>query len=296
MLTSRQSPNPEHAPARSGLISDSSALTRPPAALTDLARSVWRHRYLLHRLVLRDVVGRYRGSLAGVLWSLLMPCIMLAVYLFVFGYVFAPARSAGPAISPGFALSLFSGMLLHGMVAECLARAPSAILAQPSYVKKVVFPVELLPLTVVGSALAQFLLGSAVLFPVLALTQGLPATALLWPMAWLPLLAFAIGLSFMLAALTVYLRDLAQLTGFVATILLFLSPVFYPLDSVPLALRHWMLINPLTIPIETTRALLIRGQQPDLMAWVWHSLACLIVLGLGWWLFQRTRRGFSDVI
>jgi len=280
----------------SGLISSSSARTRPPATLLGLTRSLWHYRHLLRQLVLRDVVGRYRGSLAGILWSLLLPCIMLAVYLFVFGHVFAPVRAAGQAITPHFALSLFTGMLLHGLVAECLSRAPNAILAQPSYVKKVVFPVELLPLTVVGTAIVQFMIGSAVLLPALALTQGLPATALLWPMAWLPLIALVAGLSLMLSALTVYLRDLAQMTGFIATVLLFLSPVFYPLDSVPIALRHWLLLNPLTVPIETSRALLIHGRWPDLMAWGWHSLACLAALGLGWWIFQRTRRGFSDVI
>lgn len=279
-----------------GQTSISSALTRPSGTPTVLAQSLWRYRHLLRQLVMRDVVARYRGSLAGILWSLLLPCIMLVVYLFVFGHVFAPARTSGQAITPSFALSLFTGMLVHGLVAECLARSPNAILAQPSYVKKVVFPIELLPLTIVGSALVQFLMGSVVLLLALAATQGLPATALLWPMAWIPLLALAAGLSLMLAALTVYLRDLAQITGFIATILLFLSPVFYPLDSVSAGLRRWLLINPLTIPIETSRALLIQGNRPDLLLWSLHSLACLAVLGLGWWIFQRSRRGFSDVI
>jgi lipopolysaccharide transport system permease protein len=110
------------------------------------------------------------------------------------------------------------------------------------------------------------------------------------------LIAFSAGLSLMLSALTVYLRDLAQITGFIATILLFLSPVFYPLDSVPAELRHWMLFNPLTVPIEATRSLLILGQTPHMETWVWHTFASVVVLGIGWWLFQRTRRGFSDVI
>lgn len=277
-------------------VSVSSASTRLPANLYRFAKTLLRHRYLLVQLVRRDVVSRYRGSLFGIVWSLLLPCIMLAVYVFVFGHVFAPPRAAGQGITPAFALSIFSGMLLQGLIAECLARAPNAILAQPSYVKKVVFPVELLPLTVVGTAVIQFLLGAAVLLTALALTQGLPATAMLWPMAWLPLIAMASGIAFVLAALTVYLRDLAQVTGFIATMLLFLSPVFYPLESVPETMRDWILYNPLTIPIESTRALLIKGDLPDMTLWFVHSLSCLAVLALGWWLFQRTRRGFSDVI
>ena len=274
----------------------SSAATRLPSSLLYLTKSVWQHRHLLRQLILRDVVSRYRGSLVGILWSLLLPCIMLGVYVFVFGYVFAPARAMGQAITPDFTLSLFTGMLLHGLVAECLARAPSAILAQPSYVKKVVFPIELLPLTIVGTAVVQFLMGSGVLLVALAATQGLPLTAILWPLTWLPLVALAAGLSFALSALTVYLRDLAQITGFIATVLLFLSPVFYPLSSVSADLRHWMLINPLTIPIEAARDLLIQGRLPDWITLGWHSMASLAALGVGWWIFQRTRRGFSDVI
>lgn len=245
---------------------------------------------------MRDVVSRYRGSLAGILWSLLLPCIMLGVYVFVFGHVFAPARTAGQAITPEFALSLFTGMLIHGLVAECLARAPTAILTQPSYVKKVVFPIELLPLTIVGTAVVQLLLGAGVLLAALAITQGLSLTAFFWPLAWLPLAALATGLSLTLSALTVYLRDLAQVTGFIATLLLFLSPVFYPLASVSPSLQRWMIFNPLTIPIEASRAMLLRDSWPDWTALGWHSLASLAALSVGWWIFQRTRRGFSDVI
>lgn len=267
------------------------------ASPINLLRSVWRHRFLLRQLVQRDVASRYRGSLAGLVWSLLLPCVMLAVYLFVFGYVFTPVRRVGQdGVNAAFALSLFAGMLLHGLVGECLSRAPAAVLTQPSYVKKVVFPIELLPLAVVGTALVQFLIGSAVLLLALQFTQGLPVTAWLWPLAWLPLLAFAAGISFILAALTVYLRDLAQLTGFVATLLLFLSPVFYPLESAPTGWQQWLLFNPLTAPIEVSRSLLVKGDSIPLALWGWHAVACLAILWAGWWIFQRARKGFADVI
>lgn len=270
---------------------------QPSASPIHLLHTLWHHRFLLRQLVRRDVASRYRGSLAGLLWSLLLPCVMLAVYLFVFGYIFTPLRKTGMGgVNPAFALSLFSGMLLHGLIGECLARAPAAVLAQPSYVKKVVFPMELLPLAVVGTAIVQFLIGSSVLLLALLLTQGLPATAWLWPLAWLPLVAFAAGISFILAALTVYLRDLAQLTGFMATLLLFLSPVFYPLESAPAGLQKWLLLNPLTVPIEASRSLLIHGRGINLMHWTWHTAACLATLWVGWWVFQRARKGFADVI
>lgn len=275
-------------------ISHSTADSRPVASLPNLLFTLVAHRSLLWRLVLREVTSRYRGSWGGLLWSILLPCVMLAVYLLVFGVIYTPVRGKG--IDSSFALSLFAGMLLHGLVAECLARAPNAVLAQPSYVKKVVFPIELLPLTVVGAALIQFLLGSLVLFVALLAWQGLGPWALLWPIAWLPLLAFCIGVSFALSALTVYLRDLAQVTGFMATLLLFLSPVFYPLEQAPAGLRQWLLLNPLTVPIEATRSLLVHSRLPDPVLWLTHAAACMLVLWVGWWLFQRTRRGFADVI
>ncbi len=275
----------------------SSPALQPSASPLHLLRMLWHHRFLLRQLVRRDVASRYRGSLAGLFWSLLLPCVMLAVYLFVFGYVFTPLRKPGVGgVNPAFALSLFSGMLLHGLIGECLSRAPAAVLAQPSYVKKVVFPMELLPLAVVGTAIVQFLIGSSVLLLALSLTEGLPATAWLWPVAWLPLVALAAGVSFILAALTVYLRDLAQLTGFMSTLLLFLSPVFYPLESAPAGLQKWLLLNPITVPIEATRSLLIHGRGVNLTHWTWHTAACLATLWAGWWVFQRARKGFADVI
>ncbi len=282
--------------ASAPVVSLSSPHTRPPASFFALLRALKLHRHLLVQLVGRDVASRYRGSWAGIVWSLLLPCVMLAVYLFVFGRVFVPAKTAVSDNSVSFVLSLFAGMLLHGLLAECLGRAPTAVLAQPSYVKKVVFPIELLPLTVVGTAVVQFLIGSSVLIAGLIATGGAAPTAVFWPFAWLPLVAFAAGISFMLSALTVYLRDLAQVTGFFTTILLFLAPVFYSLDHAPAGWQQWLMLNPLTVPIEASRALLMKGVWPDLSVWAIHALLCLSTLQGGWWIFQRTRRGFADVI
>lgn len=270
---------------------------RPQASPLALVRSLWRNRHLLLQLVRRDVASRYRGSFAGLLWSLALPCAMLGIYVVVFGYIFVPARAVGQG-GPDllFSLTLFSGLLIHGLLAECLTRAPTAILAQPSYVKKVVFPLELLPLTVVGTAAVQFVIGSSVLIGALIIVRGLSISALLWPLAWLPLLALSAGVAFIVSALTVYLRDLAQFTGFMATLLLFMSPIFYPLASAPAAIQKGLIFNPLTIPIETSRELLISGQFPASGPWFAHLFGCLLVLWLGWWLFQRMRRGFADVI
>ncbi len=262
-----------------------------------LARALRQHRSLLARLVRRDVASRYQGSAAGLLWSLATPLLMLAVYLFVFGYVFTPLRAAGAGSTlPTFGLGLFAGMLTHALFADCLVRAVHAVLGQPSYVKKVVFPVELLPLTVLGSALVQYAIGWGVLLVATALVQGLSPAIVLLPLVTLPLLAVCAGVALGIAALSVYLRDIGQLTGLASTVLMFLSPVFYPLESLPEWLRRWMHLNPLTFPIEASRDLLLRGVAPDWAAWGAYGLAGLGVLWLGWATFQALRRGFADVL
>ena len=258
-------------------------------------------RHLLLTLVRRDLGSRYRGSAAGVLWSLLLPCSMLGVYYFVFGYINQPVRQG--FFSPqgiDYALTLFAGLNLHALLAECIARAPQAIVSQPSYVKRIVFPLHLLPLTVVGTAFVQFLLASGILLLAYVALHGVSPSLwlalLLWPLSWVSLLVLATGLSLLLSALTVYLRDIAQLTGFVSTFLLFMAPVFYPLASAPAGLQAWLLLNPLTLPVETSRALLTQGALPAPTLLAGHALASLAFLALSAWVFRKTRRGFADVL
>lgn len=269
----------------------------PRLHLLALARSLRQHRSLLLRLVRRDVASRYQGSAAGLLWSLATPLLMLGVYLFVFGYVFTPLREPGASTAlPAFGLGLFAGMLTHALFADCLIRAVHAIVSQPSYVKKIVFPVELLPLTVLGSALVQYAIGWGVLLAATLVVQGVSPALVLLPLVTLPLMLVCAGVALGIAALSVYLRDIGQLTGLASTVLMFLSPVFYPLDSLPAWLRRWMHLNPLTFPIEASRDLLLRGVTPDWAAWGAYGLASVGVLWLGWATFEALRRGFADVL
>ncbi len=260
-------------------------------------RRLGAHRHLLKTLIQRDLGSRYRGSVAGVLWSLLLPCSMLAIYYFVFGYMNQPVRqSFFSATGADFALTLFAGLNLHALLAECLSRSPQAIITQPSYVKRVVFPLHLLPLTVVGSAFVQFLLASAILFGAYAALHGPSWSLLWWPLSWLSLLVFATGISLILSSLTVYLRDIVQMTGFVSTFLLFMAPVFYPLASAPAKLQTALLFNPLTLPVEISRAILTKTPLPDVQLMVMHGLASFLLLILSIWVFRKTRRGFADVL
>lgn len=274
----------------------------PASPRGPLAR-LWAQRHLILQLVRRDVSGRYKGSFGGAAWAVLTPMLMLAVYLFVFGVVFNPRRAAtgaGPlsaADLSAFGISLFCGMLVHGLFSECLTRAPAVIVGQPAYVKRIVFPLEILPLVTVGAALFHFGVGLVVLLAGAALFGTLPGWHLFaLPLVIVPLLLLSAGITWLFAALAVYLRDIGQLTGLLATVLLFLSPVFYPLDALPQDLRWLAIANPLSIPIEATRDLLLRARMPDLNVLAGYWAACAVVARLGLLWFEKTRRGFADVL
>lgn len=268
-----------------------------PASPWAPVRALWTHRHLLTTLARREVAARYRGSLLGMLWAVFTPLLLLTVYTFVFGFVYR-ARWGGMEQGGGvtFALVLFAGLNVFNLVAEALSRAPHAIVNTPAYVKKVVFPLEILPCVPVLAALFQTGVGFALLLAALALYQGLPATAWLLPVVLAPLLVLLLGLSWFLAALGVYVRDVAHLMGMVLTVALFLSPVFYPLSALPEPWRSLLLANPLTLMVEETRAVLIFGRLPQWGALGAYLAAALLVGWLGFVWFQKTRKGFADVL
>lgn len=263
----------------------------------EMVASLWRNRSLTSALIRREVIGRYRGSMFGILWSFFHPVFMLAVYTFVFSVVFKARWAAGSDSKTEFALVLFAGLLVFGLFSECVNRAPSLILANVNYVKKVVFPLDILPWVSLGSAFFHMVISLIVWLVFYLIFFGLPhPSALLLPLVLLPLVLFTIGISWFLAALGVYLRDVAQFTGIVTTTLMFLSPIFYPVSALPEEYQALLRFNPLTPTIEGARDILIWGKWPD-----WLMLALYVVissvtawLGFAW--FQKTRKGFADVL
>jgi len=257
-----------------------------------------RNRQLIIQMTRREVAGRYQGSVLGLAWSFFNPVFMLVVYTFVFSAVFKARWGLGGAESKTqFAVVLFVGMIVHGLLAEVLNRAPGLILANVNYVKKVVFPLEILPVISMGAALFHSLVSMGVLLIAFALFNGyLHWTAVFTPLVLLPLVILTLGLAWMLAALGVFLRDVGQTIGIVTTVLMFLAPVFYPVTALPEELRPWLMVNPLTFIIEQARAVLIWGRQPD---WVGLSIYMLLAAAIAWagyaW-FQKTRKGFADVL
>lgn len=254
------------------------------------------HRGLVIRLVRHEVAARYRGSVMGVVWSLLQPLLMLAVFTLIFGTVLK-ARWAGTGDNLDFALVLFAGLLVFGVFGECLGRAPSLVTQRANFVKKVVFPLEILPWVSVGVALFNFAVGLIVWVAFwVAMNGAIHWTILFIPLVMLPIVFVGAGVGWLLGALGVFLRDLDQAVAPASMAILFLSPVFFDLASVPAEFRKWFFLNPMTFVIEQARSVMIAGQMPD-----WSALAiavlstyALAAAALGF--FSRARSEFADAV
>lgn len=257
----------------------------------------WTKRSLIWQMTRRDVIGRYRGSVMGILWSLLNPILMLTVYTFVFSVVFQARWGEGSVSKTEFAVILFVGMIIHALFAECVNRAPSLILSNVNYVKKVVFPLEILPWVAMGSALFHTAISVLVLLVAFALIHFyLNWTVIFLLPLLIPLVLFTMGVTWFLASIGVFLRDVGQTTGIITTVMLFLSPVFFPVSALPEAYRPLLHINPLTFMIEQARNILIWGKPPDWLGLGIYFVSSLFVAWLGLFWFQKTRKGFADVL
>lgn len=267
-------------------------------SLAALAHSLWQHRDLIMQMTRREVVGRYRGSIMGLAWSFFNPILMLVVYTFVFSVVFKARWGTGVEESQtGFAIVLFVGMIVYGLFAEMVNRAPGLILSNVNYVKKVIFPLEILPVVGMGAALFHTLISLGVLLIAILLANGeLAWTAMFFPLVILPLLIATLGIAWFLASLGVFVRDVGQTIGIFTTVMMFISPVFYPVSALPEEFQIWLMLNPLTFVIEQSRAVIIFGKLP---AWAGLGIYVAVSLAMAWagfWWFQKTRKGFADVL
>lgn len=275
------------------------AYPRPPRGPTSLAAHFWNDRKLIAQLVRRDVLGRYKGSMVGLAWSFLYPVLMLVVYTFVFTVVFEtrwPGALAGES-KAHFALVMFVGVLCHGFFAEVLMKAPVTVIGNANYVKRVVFPLEALGFTLVGSAAFHCVVGLLILLGARVAAEGmLPLTVLWLPVVLAPLACFALGAAWLFAALGVFVRDIGQIAGVLATLMMFLAPVFYPVSALPEGMRSWMQLNPITVPIEQARRVLFAGQAPEALPMLAYTAVALVAMAAGYAVFQTLRRGFADVL
>ena len=250
----------------------------------------------------REIISRYRGSFLGLLWAFINPILMLSIYTFVFSVVFKvrldPQKSSALYDDEfAFALLLFTGLILFNLFSECLSRAPGLVLANVNYVKKVIFPLEILPLVSLGSALFHVGISFLVLFSFLLITNHpIEWTIIFLPVILLPLVFLTLGLSWILASIGVFIRDIGQFIGLILTMLLFLSPIFYPASALPESIRDYLFFNPLTLIIEQTRAVILYGQLPDWNSLALYYLFAFLIAWIGLLWFNKTRKGFADVL
>lgn len=267
-------------------------------SLLALAKSLMKHRQLILQMIKREVIGRYKGSVIGLAWSFFNPIFMLSVYTIVFSMIFkARWGDVGEENKIQFALILFVGIIVLNFFTEVVNRAPNLILSNVNYVKKVVFPLEILSVVSIGTALFHALISFIVLMLAFIGFNGfLHSTVLLAPVVFLPLTILLLGLSWILASLGVFLRDVGHTIGLLTTLLMFLSPIFYPISAVPISLQPYILANPMSFVIEQTRLVMIAGQFPNWIGMGIYMIIANLVMIFGFILFQKTRKGFADVI
>lgn len=260
--------------------------------------SLWRHRSLLWRFTRRTIDLRHKGSFLGILWSLVNPLLMLGLYTLVFGIIFGGSFGKSESETTlDYALGIFLGLTVFHLLADVLAASPLIIPGQSNLVKKVVFPLQILPAATTGSAIFHFVLSLGIaLVGVLAVGPSLTWQALWFPLIVLPVLVLALGLSYLLAALGVFLRDLAQLTQFLSLALLYASGVFYSVSDVPSGIWMFLRFNPLIHAVEAARGALLWGLPPDgwALAYLYGFAAALLLAG--YTLFMRLKSGFADVL
>ncbi len=259
-----------------------------------IVADIYRHRYLLGQLVKRDVLLRYRGAMFGVLWIFLSPLIMLAIFAFIFGQIFEARWPQSESDIP-FWLILYSGLIGFNLFSESISRAPSSVRSHPNFVKKIIFPVGILPIVPIGSALVHGLFNFLILCAALALTGHLNVGIILFPMLVSPLILFALAFSWLLASWGVFIKDMTQIVPVLVQMLLFLSPVLYPVSAVPKSFRTIYQCNPLSVVIEATRSAIF-GQPIDWGAWVISFGFGMIAVVLGYSFFQHSKDEFADAL
>ncbi len=280
-----------------------SELTSTPRVTMRIERSlkpfteVLAYRSLIVELTKREILGRYRGASFGLLWSLLSPFLLLCVYAFAFGTVMGGKWPEVQAGRTSFAIVLFSGLIVHGFFAECFNRAPLLVLGNPNFVKRVIFPLQILPWPMLLAALFHTAMNTVVFVLLrLAMDGDFVWTIVLLPIVLLPLVVLMAGLSWFLASAGVFFRDIVQVTGVLSMAMLFLSSAMMPVESVPESYRLVFLCNPLTFIIDQAREVMLWGRMPNWLGLGIYLVLALFVAYAGRAWFAITRRGFADVL
>lgn len=263
-----------------------------------IIRSLSSKRELILQFTSREVSGKYKGSYLGILWAFITPLIMLCIYTFVFSFIFKARWGLGSTEGRlQFAFILFCGLTIFNVFSECITRAPFLIISNPSYVKKVVFPVEILPVSMLGAALVHYLVSLVILMAGVSIFIGFPSIhVLLLPLILLPLSLTCLGLSWFLASLGVFIRDIGTSIGLFTQILLFLTPIFYPLSAIPQRYHVFIKLNILSFFVEGARDIIIFNRTFSWQWWLSAMIGSLAVFLAGYAWFMKSKKTFADVV
>ncbi len=278
------------------VLNSASIFCEPLAAI----RKWLKYQELIFQLTSREISHRYQGTYLGVIWSFITPLLMLLIYTFVFSIIFQARwgdHIHAAQSMPQFALTLYAGLIPFVVFSESVNRASTVILGVPNYVKKIVFPLEILPMVVVGGILVHSLISIGILIVLAYVFTGTCSyTLFLLPLVYIPLVFLCLGLSWFLASLGVYSRDIRNGVEIIVQMLMFLSPVFYPANMVPEKLRAVLGINPLTSILDNFRRVLLWNEYPNWTLWgIWTVVTLLLAL-LGYLWFMKTKDGFTDIM
>ena len=254
------------------------------------------HRGLIRSMVRRDLTNRYKGSVMGLAWAIIHPAVMIVIFTVIFSGIFS-ARFGAEGGHLRFAVYMFCGMLPWIAFSDGVQRATMAMAENVNLVKRVIFPVEALPVNIALSALAQQLLGTIVLLAAaLILQHKIHPTVALMPVLLVPQLLATVGLGWLMASLGVFIRDMPQFSQLVLSAWLYLTPIFYPEESVPAQYRWLINLNPMAPLIRSYRRILLEGASPDWRGLGITSIVAVVCFVLGYWWFERTKKAFADVL
>lgn len=275
------------------------ALRSLKRAFTLPLQSIWRNRSLIRTMVRRDVLSRYRGSFGGAFWTVLNPLLLMLTYFFVFGMVLQSRFGDDPSRA-GFALYFLAGMLPWLAFSEAIGRSPNLMIEHRGFIKKLVFPVETLPVNLVAAGLVTEFFGVILFVLALLLVRGrIPVTALLLPVLVIPQVLLTAGISWFLASLGVFVRDLTQINAYLLTIWFFITPICYDeksLRSLPVLAQRALMKNPIYVLVRGYRAVLLESKAPDWRALAWLTLLSIAVFFVGHAWFYKLRKSFADLI
>jgi len=266
-------------------------------SLLGLGRSLIAHHDLVLRLAGREVTQRFRGSMLGMVWAVLTPLLTAAVFTLVFTGIFPARWPRGSGSGFDFALILLVGLAIYNLFAEVISRAPHFVVGNASYVTKVVFPLEILPAVAILSGLVNLGVSIGVVLVGHLLLHGtLSWTAVFLPVVLLPFLIFLLGAALLVAAVGVFIRDISLVIAPVISMMMFLTPIFFPLDAVPESWRFLVRLNPITSVVEQSRTVVLFGGMPDFSGLLLYAVCAMGILAFAYYIFQRLRPGFADVL